>query len=70
MRDQSQGLIWRCIYPQQKHSKYSNILRSLAGMPSGTPATSDLKILYEDRPYELGWLLYAFGKFGVGGTPE
>jgi hypothetical protein len=70
MRDMSQGLIWRCIYPQQKHSKYSNILRSLAGMPSGTPATRDLKILYEDRPYELGWLLYAFGKFGIGGNQE
>ncbi len=70
MRDKSQGLIWRCIYPQQKYSKYTNILRSLVGLSSGTPAARDLKILYEDRPYELGWLLYAFGRFGVGGNQD
>ncbi len=66
MRDVSQNLIWRCIYSQQKSSKYLNIVRSLLGMEGATPATGDLKILHEDRPYELGWLLYAFGKFGVG----
>jgi hypothetical protein len=65
MRDTSQGLIWRCIQPQQKSSKYMNIIRSLAGLPGGTPAVADLRILHEDRPYELGWLLYAFGRFGI-----
>jgi hypothetical protein len=68
MRDMSQNLIWRCIYPQQKYSKYLNIVRSLVRLPGGTPSTADLKILYEDRPYELGWLLYAFGRFGVAGN--
>jgi len=65
MRDMSQGLIWRCIYPQQKYGKYLNVLRSLVGLPNGKVSAADLKILYEDRPYELGWLLYAFGRFGV-----
>jgi len=68
MRDMSQNLIWRCIYPHQKYSKYLNIVRSLARMPSGTPSKADLRILYEDRPYELGWLLYAFGRFGAAGN--
>jgi hypothetical protein len=68
MRDMSQNLIWRCIYPQQKYGKYVNVIRSLVGMPAGTPSPSDLRILYEDRPYELGWLLYAFGTFGVDGN--
>jgi hypothetical protein len=68
MRDMSQNLIWRCIYPQQKYGKYVNVLRSLMGISAGTPSSSDLRILYEDRPYELGWLLYAFGRFGVSGN--
>jgi len=68
MRDMSQNLIWRCIYPQQNYSKYLNIIRSLVRLPSGTPSAADLKILYEDRPYELGWLLFAFGRFGVAGN--
>ena len=38
---------------------------SVIGNPGSTPPTADLKVLYEDRPYELGWLLYAFGRFGV-----
>jgi hypothetical protein len=68
MRDMSQNLIWRCIYPQGKHSKYLNMIRSFVGIPSGKFSATDLKILYEDRPYELGWLLYAFGNFGVDGN--
>jgi hypothetical protein len=68
IRDMSQNLIWRCIYPQQKYGKYLNVARSMVGMSSGTPSTAELRILYEDRPYELGWLLYAFGRFGVSGS--
>jgi hypothetical protein len=68
MRDMSQNLIWRCIYPRQKYGKYLNVVRSMIGMSSGTPSTTDLRILYEDRPYELGWLLYAFGRFGASGS--
>jgi hypothetical protein len=65
MRDASQNLIWRCILPKQEHGKYVNVVRSLFGMPNREVSPADLKVLYEDRPYELGWLLYAFGRFGV-----
>jgi len=65
MRDLSRNLVWRCIYPRQTHSKYLNVVRSLLRLPAGTPSTADLRVLYEDRPYELGWLLYAFGRFGL-----
>lgn len=68
MRDLSTNLIWRCIYPEQKYSKYRNAIRSLVGMPSAEFSAAELKILYEDRPYELGWLLYAFGRFGLDGN--
>jgi hypothetical protein len=68
MRDLSTNLIWRCIYPEQKYGKYMNVVRSLVGMPAAEFSASQLKILYEDRPYELGWLLYAFGRFGVDGN--
>lgn len=68
MRDLSTNLIWRCIYPEQKYGKYRNVLRSMLGMPGGEFSAAQLKILYEDRPYELGWLLYAFGRFGVDGN--
>jgi len=52
-------------YPRQARSKYLNVVRSLLRLPAGTPSTADLRVLYEDRPYELGWLLYAFGRFGL-----
>jgi hypothetical protein len=68
MRDLSTNLIWRCIYPEQKYGKYWNVLRSLLGMHSAEFSAAELKILHEDRPYELGWLLFAFGRFGVDGN--
>lgn len=56
MRDQNQPVIWRCFY-QSKVRTYSNEMLGLAGLP-GTPA--GLKVKHECRPYELGWLLYAW----------
>jgi len=68
IRDASQNLIWRCVYPQGKYSKYVDMARSFVGLPSGSFSAAELRVLHEDRPYELGWLLYAFGKFGVDGN--
>lgn len=65
MRDMRQGFVWRCIRARQKQNKYMDIVRSLIGLPGATPGRAELEILYEDRPYELGWLLYAFGRFGL-----
>ena len=50
MEDASAGVIWRCI-GQTK-------LKRLTGVFSGQNSRQGLKIVYECRPYELGWLLY------------
>ena len=68
MRDLSTNLIWRCISPQQESGKYMSVLRSMAGMSGAEFSSAELKVLHEDRPYELGWLLYAFGRFGITGS--
>lgn len=60
MDDEGRNIIWRCIYRAQ--SPVLTYLR--AGLLDQSKAVranrSDLKILFECRPYELGWLLYAF----------
>jgi hypothetical protein len=56
LEDQSASLVWRCIRPP-KSTSYFGRVRDLAGQEK-TPGT--LRILHECRPYELGWLLYAF----------
>jgi hypothetical protein len=56
MRDPANYVIWRCFY-QSKAKAYCNELLNFAGLPS---SSRGLKVRYECRPYELGWLLYAF----------
>jgi hypothetical protein len=53
------GLVWRCIYLDSLDAYTDGALRFLQ-LRSGTAAASRLKLRYECRPYELGWLLYAF----------
>jgi hypothetical protein len=55
----SLGLVWRSIYLDSMDAYADATLRFL-GMRSGTVDGSRLKVRYECRPYELGWLLYAF----------
>ena len=62
MRDFSHNLIWRCILPKNRQSKYWDTILSLVRPPNLDAPVGPLEILYEDRPYELGWLLYAFRK--------
>ena len=64
MRDFSQNVIWRCILPKRKQTKYWDAAWSLLRSPKKTAPAGALQILFEDRPYELGWLLYAFAKHG------
>ena len=61
MEDASHAVIWRCIcrsrrslarYLQAGLGRYSDKIEH--------ECPEDLKILFECRPYELGWLLYAF----------
>jgi len=65
MRDLSQDVIWRCIRPKSIQAKYWEIARNLFGSQKENVLAGEFKILFEDWPYELGWLLYAFAKYGV-----
>lgn len=60
LRDFSTGLVWRSLY-QSKAKAYANELLSFARLPS---SFGGLKIRYEDRPYHLGWVLYALSGYG------
>ena len=60
LRDASSNVIWRSIYHSKNckmyYREFLNFLR-----PIEKPELSDdLRISFECRPYEFGWLLYAF----------
>jgi hypothetical protein len=55
----SLGLVWRSIYLDSMDACADAALRFLR-VRSGTADARRLKVRYECRPYELGWLLYAF----------
>jgi hypothetical protein len=57
LEDKSSSVIWRCISPQTSTSLFGRV-SVLMGQER---TTETLRILHECRPYELGWLLYAFG---------
>jgi len=62
MRDHSENLIWRCILPKRSKSRYWEMATSILRPPSDNVETDSLKVLYEQRPYEYGWLLFAFAR--------
>jgi hypothetical protein len=62
MRDSEQNLIWRCILPEASRKKYWEIASSLLRSKSQEASAGSLKVLYEQRPYEFGWLLFAFAR--------
>ena len=55
----SLGLVWRCIYLDRIDAWSDAALRFLQ-LRQGPVSASRLKVRYECRPYELGWMLYAF----------
>jgi len=55
----SLGLVWRCIYLDRLDAWTDAALRFLQ-LRQGPVSASRLKVRYECRPYELGWMLYAF----------
>jgi hypothetical protein len=61
MEDDGAGVIWRCQYRPTSQLK-TYLKAAFSRGDSGKPyeAKKDLKVLFECRPYELGWLLYAF----------
>jgi hypothetical protein len=55
----SLGLVWRSIYLDSP-SAYIDAALRFSQLRTGTAPARRLKVRYECRPYELGWLLYAF----------
>jgi len=62
MRDAETNLIWRCIQPKKTQSKYWEMATSVVRATHEDFSADSLKVLYEQRPYEYGWLLFAFAK--------
>jgi hypothetical protein len=62
MCDANNNLIWRCIRPKNKRTKYLDTAFSMLGSTKSEAAVGEFEVLYEDRPYELGWLIFAFAK--------
>jgi hypothetical protein len=61
MEDDKAQVIWRCQYrPTSQVKTYLKAAFSLGNSATPYEAKKDLKVLFECRPYELGWLLYAF----------
>jgi hypothetical protein len=61
MEDGAHNVIWRCIFRSRR--SVGRYLKAGLGRYSQTvqhERAEDLKVLFECRPYELGWLLYAF----------
>ena len=59
LRTASGRVVWRSIYDSRKYQKHLGNAKTLLGF-SATPTIKDLTVKFECRPYELGWLLYAF----------
>lgn len=64
LEDVATGLIWRCIRPT-KSASYTARIRTLIGKQQDLGAA---EILFECRPYELGWLLHAHTRPSSIGT--
>jgi hypothetical protein len=66
MEDDSAQVIWRCQFrPASQVKTYLKAALNLGSPNAPYEAKKDLKVLFECRPYELGWLLYAFaGRVG------
>jgi len=62
MRDAEESLIWRCIRSKRSPSKYWEVTLSVVRTPREDAEVGPLRILYEQRPYEFGWLLFALAR--------
>jgi len=59
LRDNAANVIWRCISPRG-YRRYIGMAASLLGLRDTFQSPDNMAITWECRPYELGWLLYAF----------
>lgn len=64
LRNLDRGLIWDSIGPSKRLANYWEAACSWTNISRG-PRAKSLQIRYEARPDHFGWLLYAFGSFGL-----
>ena len=61
LEDGASKLVWRCIYRSRRSlGRYLNTALGRSSEQIQHERPEDLNVLFECRPYELGWLLYAF----------
>jgi hypothetical protein len=61
MEDASRQILWRCIYRSRRSlGRYLKTGLGIGPARAEAEHPRNLKVLFECRPYELGWLLYAF----------
>jgi hypothetical protein len=61
MEDAANNVIWRCIFRSRRSlGRYVKAAFGRYSEITQHENREDLKILFECRPYELGWLLYGF----------
>lgn len=64
LRTLSGALIWDSISPSTRSTRYVEAALSFLGISRST-SEQNLRVCYEARPDHFGWLLYAFGKYGL-----
>jgi hypothetical protein len=64
LRNLDRGLIWDSIGPRRRMASYWEATLNFMNI-SRRPQVENLRIRYEARPDHFGWLLYAFGRFGL-----
>jgi hypothetical protein len=64
LRNLDRGLIWDSIGPRRRIANYWEVALDFMNLSRG-PKVQSLRIRYEVRPDHFGWLLYAFGRFGL-----
>jgi hypothetical protein len=69
MRDFSHNFVWRNIHPVPETSMKLDVLLSHLRIYRDA-STRPMEVLHECRPYELGWLLYAFAAHSSDPWPE
>jgi len=62
MQDDEVNVVWRCI-ERTRLRRSLNAVMNLATRREDRETREGLRVLHECRPYELGWLLYAFANF-------
>jgi hypothetical protein len=60
MREPSAQIVWRNIHRRGRRLMYGREFLDFLRNAPGPVTRDELAITYECRPYELGWLLYAF----------